>query len=427
MGRGHSTKTNGWKIALKLLKKYLMKSTKADDLLSDLPDAISSMDRRYCQFLFFGVIRQKGLIDEIVGGLLERAPRVGLRALLMMGVYEMMERGEKDWPKVVDFCVERAKELLSFGEARLVNAVLRRVPERLEGVFMERGDSVAWLSMRYSHPKWLVNRWLNEFGLDLTRKMLEWDQEPARVYLRGVGEGLDLEEAGAEGYYVAPVGRWDIVEKGIAEGKLYVQDPSTSVAPRLAGVKADDLVLDLCAAPGGKSMAMAESLKGGSGELVSLDLPGERILKLRENLARLKGVKYAIVEADLNEVTPEYLEALGLPGQYDVVLLDAPCSNTGVLRRRVDAKWRLQEGDISQMAEIQLKLLKRAGALVKPGGRLVYSTCSIENEENEGVVSAFLKEVGDEFERVKGGVSYPWVEGYDGGGAFLLTRIKVKN
>jgi 16S rRNA (cytosine967-C5)-methyltransferase len=170
-------------------------------------------------------------------------------------------------------------------------------------------------------------------------------------------------------------------------------------------------------------MAMGEALKGGEGQLVALDLPGERIGRLKANLTRLEAVKYSIVEADLNNVTPEYLEAMGLPGCYDVVLLDAPCSNTGVLKRRVDAKWRLEKGEITKMAQLQLKLLKRASALVKKGGRLVYSTCSIEGEENAGVIAEFLKSAGEDFEKLEGKVSYPWMEGCDGGGAFLLHRL----
>lgn len=406
---------------------------KVDELMSDLPENISSTDRRYCQFLFFGVIREKGLIDNIIGRLLERAPRVGLRALLMVGIYEIMESEESDFPKIVDYSVETAKGMLSSGEAKLVNAVLRKVPGGIEGVLKEeKWDSVEWLSVRYSHPKWLVERWVREFGLEATRKVLEWDQEVPQVYVRVAGDALGLESAGEglKGFYRVGPGQWGVVERLIKEGRGYVQDPSTTIAPGLAGVMKSDLVLDLCAAPGGKSMMMAEGLKGGSGQLVALDLPGERIGRLKKNLERLEDVKYAVVEADLNEVTPGYLEGLNLPGQYDVVLLDAPCSNTGVLRRRVDAKWRLGERDITQMSQIQLKLLKKAAALVKPGGRLVYSTCSIENEENGEVISGFLKGVGlgvdrgvgEEFELVGGKVTYPWVEGCDGGGAFLMRR-----
>lgn len=425
MGKELSTKTGGFQLAVKLLKKYLMKPTKADTLLSDLPDNISSTDRRYCQFLFFGSIRHKGLIDHVIKKLLQKPPRVGLRSLLMVGIYEIMERETEDYPKIVDFSVETAKDMLSSGEAKLVNAVLRKVPGELNQILNnEKFDSKEWLATRFSHPLWLVKRWSKEFGWEALQKILEWDLEPAQVYVRSAtGEDLmGLEPTKIKDFYIVGLGQWRVVEKLIQEGRVYVQDPSTSIAPGLASVIGSDFVLDLCAAPGGKSMAMAEKLKGGSGQLVALDLPGERIVRLRENLANLSDVKYAIVEADLYDVSPEYLKSLNLPRQYDVVLLDAPCSNTGVLRRRVDAKWRLEESDIPKMAHVQLNLLKKAGSLVKPGGRLVYSTCSIENEENGDVISGFLKDMGKSFELAHGKVTYPWVDGCDGGGAFLLRR-----
>lgn len=425
MGKEHLTKTGGFSIAVKLLKKYLLKPAKADALLSELPDNISSTDRRYCQFLFFGAIRHKGLIDYVIVKLLQNPPRVGLKALLMIAIYEIIESESGDFPKIVHFSVETAKNLLSSGEAKLVNAVLRKVPEQLNRVLKEeRPDSEEWLAVRYSHPTWLVKRWSMEFGLEAMRKMLDWDLKPAQVYVRSVtGESLEgLELTKIKDFYIIGEGQSGLLGKLIKEGHVYVQDPSTALAPALAAVKNSDFVLDLCAAPGGKSMAMAEKLKGGTGQLVALDLPGDRIARLRENLSNLCNVKYSIVEADLNDVSPEYLESLNLPRQYDVVLLDAPCSNTGVLRRRVDAKWRLKEDDIAKMSQVQLKLLKKASTFLASRGRLVYSTCSIENAENGDVVSKFLESVGEAFEFVQGKVTYPWLEGCDGGGAFLINK-----
>lgn len=424
MDKGCSTKTGGFQIAVNLLKKYLIKPAKADVLLSDLPDNISSTDRRYCQFLFLGAIRHKGLIDHVVKKLLQKSPRVGLKALLMIGIYEILESPSENLPKIVDFSVETAKNSLSSGEAKLVNAVLRKVPAQLNTILKEEmWDSKEWLSIRFSHPEWLIKRWFTEFGPEITRKILEWNEQPSQVYLRAVrGEKVQGLEPKVEDFYIVGAGQWNIAEKLIKEGKAYIQDPSTITAPRLASVGPDDLVLDLCAAPGGKSMVMAESLKGAKGQLVALDLPGERIARLKKNLERLHDVKYSVVEADLHEVSPSYLQSLNLPGQYDVVLLDAPCSNTGVLRRRVDAKWRLDKDDIKKMAQIQLNLLEKASTFVKPGGRLVYSTCSIENEENEAVVSGFLKTNSQSFELVERKMTYPWVDVCDGGGAFLLSR-----
>jgi 16S rRNA (cytosine967-C5)-methyltransferase len=156
---------------------------------------------------------------------------------------------------------------------------------------------------------------------------------------------------------------------------------------------------------------------------VAVDLPGPRIDRLKQNLARVSGVDVALVQANVLEDLAAVLREHRLPEAYDAVLLDVPCSNTGVMRHRVDVKWRLQPGDFKKHPRQQLSLLHAAARLVRPGGRLVYSTCSIDAEENEHVVRSFLAgKAGGAFSLEKSIVSQPWVAGHDGGGAFLLPR-----
>ncbi len=181
-------------------------------------------------------------------------------------------------------------------------------------------------------------------------------------------------------------------------------------------------VLDLCASPGGKSVLIAEHVQGSSSLLVSLDRPGSRMPRLHRNLAGIKDLRFRVVESDLLDANPETFEAQSLPGFYDAVLIDVPCSNTGVLRRRPDAKWRLVPGQIRACADLQSKLLHRASDFVRAGGRLVYSTCSIEPEENEGVVESFLKRKAGDFKLIDCSLSKPWEREHDGGAAFLLSR-----
>jgi len=156
--------------------------------------------------------------------------------------------------------------------------------------------------------------------------------------------------------------------------------------------------------------------------VVSLDLPGARIDRLKENLSLARGVRTEIVIADLRRESARSLKERGLPLEYPAVLADVPCSNTGVMCHRIDVKWRLQEGDFRKHARQQLEILAAAARFVAPGGRLVYSTCSIDPEENSGVVDAFLKKASDQFELVKSKESFPWIDRHDGGGAFLLRR-----
>jgi 16S rRNA (cytosine967-C5)-methyltransferase len=188
------------------------------------------------------------------------------------------------------------------------------------------------------------------------------------------------------------------------------------------------MILDACAAPGGKSLFIADLM--GSGRVVALDepvAPGKsdiRLVRLKENLARAPaGVDVALVQADLRKVNTEFYRNLNLPLSYDAVIVDAPCSNTGVMRHRIDVKWRLQDGDFARHAEQQLELLHAAARLVHPGGRLVYSTCSVDAMENEGVIKAFFdSRAGGPFTLEKTVLAYPWKDGHDGAGAFLLKK-----
>jgi 16S rRNA (cytosine967-C5)-methyltransferase len=158
-----------------------------------------------------------------------------------------------------------------------------------------------------------------------------------------------------------------------------------------------------------------------TGRIVSLDLPGSRIDRLKENLSRTTGVEVALVQADLLKGASAALKEHGLPQEYPAVLIDVPCSNTGVMRHRVDVKWRLQEGDFAKHARQQGALLAAAARLVAPGGRLVYSTCSIDDVENAKVVGDFLDRH-RAFTLGKSSVSVPWKDGHDGAAAFLLLR-----
>jgi 16S rRNA (cytosine967-C5)-methyltransferase len=220
-----------------------------------------------------------------------------------------------------------------------------------------------------------------------------------------------------------------------------LQDPATLIAAELLDPQPAETVLDLCAAPGGKSLLLADLLEArarqngagasavpdaGSakaGRVVAVDQPDlRRIARLKENLAKVHVTGVTLVQADVRKLTPALLGQQGLPAAYSAILLDAPCSNTGVMRHRVDVKWRLRETDIAQHAAQQLALLTAAARLLAPGGRLVYSTCSLEPEENEGVVEAFLQTGGGRLSVEQLRHSRPWETGCDGAAAFLLRK-----
>ena len=282
------------------------------------------------------------------------------------------------------------------------------------------------LAEYFSHPDWLVKRWLVDFGADATRKLLEWNQQPATVYARwrgAEGEAIPefLKPTQWAGFYEVPSGQWSKVEPLLKSGKIYLQDPGTRLAVELLAPQAGETILDGCAAPGGKSLLMADTMK--SGKIVAMDLPGPRIARLKENLSRAHGVEVALVQADLLANPAPTLFEHKLPDSYDAVIIDVPCSNTGVMRHRADVKWRLQEGDFGKHSRQQLALLHAAARLVAPGGRIVYSTCSLDPDENERVIKAFFdSRAGGPFKLAGSVISQPWVTGHDGGAAYLLRK-----
>ena len=331
-----------------------------------------------------------------------------------------MEGGPTLTAKVIHHAVEKAKTVCSAKEAGLVNAVARKLALRL-------AEKPADVATELAHPEWLVGRWTQQFGAATTRQLLEWNQQPAPVYARWRIDAPVPEFLAPTkwpGFYEVKAGKWDEVRRLANEGALYVQDPSTRLCIGLLAPQPGEVILDACAAPGGKSLFIADVMK--SGKIIALDEPAEpgkvdiRLVRLKENLARAPaGVEVAQVEADLRKVNTVFYRNLNLPESYDAVLLDAPCSNTGVMRHRIDVKWRLQDGDFARHAEAQLELLHAAARLVRPGGRIVYSTCSIDGQENDQVIKGFFdSRAGGPFKLEASVQAYPWKDGHDGAGAF---------
>ncbi|MBI2497911.1 MAG: RNA methyltransferase [Opitutae bacterium] len=414
----------GWEAAVGLTERWLARAERVDVLLEGLPAGLTGQERARAQQLFYGVVRWSSRIEPALAGLMARPPRTKVRAVLMVAGFELLEGGPDLTAKVIHHAVGKAKTVCSAKEAGLVNAVARKLALRLAG-------KPADPATEFAHPEWLVARWTQQLGAEKTRQLLEWNQQPAPVYARwrtAAPVPEFLAPTKWPGFFEVKAGKWDEVRRLAGEGALYVQDPSTRLCIGLLAPQPGEVILDACAAPGGKSLFIADLMK--SGRIVALDEPAApgktdlRLVRLKENLSRAPaGVDVALVEADLRKVNTVFYRNLNLPGEYDAVLLDAPCSNTGVMRHRIDVKWRLQDGDFARHAEQQLELLHAAARLVRSGGRLVYSTCSIDAQENEQVVKAFFdSRAGGPFKLERSVQAGPWQDGHDGAGAFLLVK-----
>ena len=353
-------------------------------------------DRAFVQDLVYTVIRRLRPLRKVLGALVAKWPKGELEALLYVGAAQVLYMDEVPDFAAVNETVEAAKACDNKSVAKVVNGVLRNLIRRRDE--FEKTIAEAPLEERESFPTELVRRWTARFGEDGAAKLCAWHNEPAETFIaRRDGTFVALER----GKKVTDV-------PGYAEGEFIVQDPGTALAVELMDAKPGDVVLDACAAPGGKTVQLA--WRGA--KVTACEVNPRRRRKLEENLKRLR------LEAEV----AEGLDGLRQQSKaFGKVLVDAPCSNTGVLRRRPDARWNWSVEKLAALVKLQTEILDQAAALVSSGGRLVYSTCSNEPEENLRQVEAFLVRHPD-FELTESRESIPFETGHDGAFAALLTR-----
>ena len=417
---------SAWDAAIILTEAYLTNECKADQLLEKLNEKYLVNHRATCQSLFLGALRHGHHTRAALKCLLRKKTRAGVEAILLVTGFELIDADFERSPKIIHNAVERSKSLINRFEQNFLNAVLRKLPDALR-TFTKNDAPAAY----YSHPDWLVARWKKEFPHTYPH-LLEWNQLIPPNYIKIYDSKIMLPDglkktAWPQFYKITSQISWkNDLYPLLNQGSAYIKDPSTRIGPELLSPKPEQSVLDLCSAPGGKAYDIAHSMDG-RGLIVAVDLPSKRIKLLKENLESLKfsNLDFEIVEYDLLKLNPVIFKDLNLPTEYDAVMLDAPCSNTGVIQRRTDVKWRLKNQDFNSCVKLQSKLLFAAATFVKLGGRLVYSTCSIEAAENQQVVTRFLASTpGNCFKLVNSVISYPWVTGHDGAGAFLLERTR---
>jgi 16S rRNA (cytosine967-C5)-methyltransferase len=396
-------------IAVRALRKHQEAKDYIENVLArELASAaLRADDRSLALELTYGVVRWQATLDWLIARkTLGRTQKPLLQILLRLGLYQLFWLDRIPDHAAVHETVELAREFGFGPQTGFINAILRGyVREKAATRHKLEELKITETALGFSHPEWLCVRWANRWGAKPARQLMEWNNTPAKTYARVNTlrvEPYELlrrwrEEENVEYDFV--IREW--LDENTAfllkshppletlrsfqEGWFYVQDPSTLLAVRVLDPQPAESVLDLCAAPGGKTTYVAQRMRN-TGRIVAEDHLPERLDRVKENCARL-GV--TCVDAQLTSDTP--LSALSAP-HFDRVLVDAPCSNTGVMRRRVDLRWRLSSKEIERSSREQLKLLRRAAAEVKPGGTLVYSTCSLEPEENQNVVREFLSE-----------------------------------
>ena len=362
-----------------------------------LPDG---PDRAFVQDVVYTVMRRLRPLRRILGVLVPRWPKGELEALLYVGAAQILYMPDVPDFAAVDETVKAAKTCGNPSVARVVNGTLRNLVRRRAE--FEKMIASAPLAERESFPNALVRRWTERYGEDGAEKLCVWHNTPAETFIaRRDGTFVVLER----GRKVSDV-------PGYGEGEFIVQDPGTALAVRLLDPKPGERILDACAAPGGKTAQIA--WRGA--DVTACEVNPARRRRLEENLKRLGLENVVVADSLLPSSFPH------LP--FSKVLVDAPCSNTGVLRRRPDARWNWSLERMASVVKLQAEILDKAAALVAPGGTLVYATCSNEPEENSEQVAAFVARH-PEFSTAASDEAVPHVAGCDGAFAAALVRGRV--
>lgn len=446
---------NAREAALRALYRVDRADAMADGALSQALERVGpgERERSLCTQLVYGVLRFRNRLDWALEACIKR--RISqvepwIRNILRIGAYQILFLDKVPEWAAVDEAVELAKKYGHSGTVSLVNAALRelcRNEKSLRTIPQDLPEAVR-ISLEMSHPQWLVERWVRRFGLEEAVRLMEANNSiaPLSIRLNSLRSGRErvsreLHERNAKiqpGLYCDQVllvydapRVTDI--PSFQEGLFTVQDEASVISGLVVDPKPGETIIDACSAPGGKATHLAE-LAGDRAQIIAVDVSSVRLAEVSKAARRLGLTSVKTLEADARMLADIY------DGKADRVLVDAPCSALGTIRRNPDVKWRRKPEDIRDLAALQGELLKRTARCLKPGGVLVYCTCTTEPEENLGVVGAFLEDHPEfELEDMRPylprgldrdvGASqgylqlYPHVHGTDG---FFLSRLRKK-
>jgi len=355
-------------------------------LLPKVEEKLSQKDRKLCHKICLGVLRKRIFLDEIIKTLTQgKKTDLEIKIILRIGLYQLIFLDKVPSHAVVNESVNLAEVCGKTKAKGFVNAVLRSYsPEKI----VLPQDTIKRLSITESHPQFLVERWINQFGFDETVELLKANNEEA---------GLDFRFTARTSATTkdllckrSALSRDELLKLS-DQGEIYFQDKASQMVASLVELNAGENFLDLCCAPGGKftlvHYLLSEKLEHQKSKalFVGADIFLRRLMTVRENCQKLGVENYQLLACDAEKELPFKDES------FDVILVDAPCSGTGTIRRNPEIRYFLKESDFVTLSEKQFKILENASKILKKGGRLIYSTCSLETEENENVVNTFLQ------------------------------------
>lgn len=394
------------RIALSVLNQTSNKTVFCDDLLDTLlrNDAVSVLDKGLATEITYGVLKNLLFLDYHIKQFI-KSPfnniQKDIKNILRIAFYQLLFLNKIPEFAVVDEAVKMTKETENIKSTGFVNAVLRNFLRSKDSIELPKkeDDFVQYLSIKYSHPIWLVQYLSRNFSHEIAEEIcINGNQTPPvclRVNTLKISRDDFIDMLNKSGFSDYRVGEYspdavyikrtgglkelDIIKNGFAS----VQDESSQLVARILDPKPNEIIIDMCAAPGGKTTHIAE-LQGDQGKILAFDISKERLLKVKEYCHRL-GIK----SVSICEKTKEEMEKLG-ENFADKILVDAPCTGLGTIRRHPDLRWKKEKADIDNCQKLQIEILLEASNLLKTGGALVYSTCTYTREENEEIINNFL-------------------------------------
>ncbi len=396
-------------------------SRSIDDLLSAAlrKSSLSPQDKRWSMELIYGVTRMRLQLDALIQATYKgryRKAQHAIKVLLRMGAFQLKYMQTADHAAIHE-TVSLSKQVKQNRASGLVNAILRKIQNLdLDQIVATKSDRIERLAIQGSHPEWLLSRWVTRYSTDDIIALCDHNNKSPKVWIRR--NALRVEQPEFENFlqeehvsfkqsdllnsfYEIDSGASLLTSVEFSKGWFSFQDIAAGVVASLINPQAGETIVDACAAPGGK-MAFISELSGGAGLITACDASNLRLDKVRQNIERLQLEHVKVLEVDATcEVLPT----------AEKILLDVPCSGTGVLGRRPDARWKRQDSDIAALAEIQTEIIKNSWNYLQPGGLLVYATCTLEPEENWGVIDSIIGQLNNaEIETIKDEKLKPYID-----------------
>ncbi len=391
-------------MALKILMEINVEGAYSNiSLKNNLKGNMGKLDENFVREIVYGVLENKLYLDYIIGNFsktkLSKIEPIILE-ILRIGVYQIRFLDKIPDRAAVNESVKLAKKHSNPGSVKFVNGILRNICRKKESLIdIDEKNKTDYLSIKYSHPKWLVKRWIREFGDDFTERLCIENNKRPKLNIRAnsykitrddlksrlEANGIILSETqySSDGLILDKPYRITNTEE-YKDGLFTIQDESSMLVAQIMNPKQGSFVLDLCSAPGGKTTHISEKMSN-NGRILARDIYDHKLKLVEENSQRLGSTIIETEVFDASILDEKLIESA------DYVLIDAPCTGLGMIRRRPEIKWNRMESDIENISIIQSKILENGSKYLKPGGVLVYSTCTIEKDENLNIITDFLE------------------------------------